>query len=143
MMENLQLNNCEQFNFWDEINNLGWYWLTKNKNTNPNDELGVILVERYSLDEIVELHNFVVRQRIQLKAFLEGYYKASSDEFKSKFKLSDDGLWDLCSHVVGLGQVMYDYVMDHPEIVLELQKDYTENFEYGFDKAIYMINFSK
>lgn len=133
-------NDNNKLNYWKEIESLKWYWLTKKGfSTNPNDELAAILLEKYSLNEIVELHNFVVKNRIKLQYFLIGYFKSSPRDFKSQFKLSDDGLWDFSSHMVGLGEVMFNYVLDHPDSVLELQKDYTENFEYGFDKAIYEI----
>lgn len=130
----------DKLNYWKEIESLGWYWLTKRGfDNNPNDELASILVEKYNLNEIIELHNFVVTHRIKLQSFLQGYYKSSPKEFKKQVKLSDDGLWDFSSHMVGLGEVMFNYVLDHPDSILELQKDYTENFEYGFDKAIYQI----
>lgn len=132
--------NNDKLNYWKEIENLKWYWLTKKGfSNNPNDELASILVEKYNLNEIIELHNFVVMNRIKLQSFLQGYYKSSPKEFKKQVKLSDDGLWDFSSHMVGLGEVMFNYVLDHPDSILELQKDYTENFEYGFDKAIYQI----
>lgn len=130
----------DKLNYWKEIESLKWYWLTKKGfNNNSNDELASILVEKYDLNEIIELHNFVVMHRIKLQSFLQGYYKSSPKEFKKQVKLSDDGLWDFSSHMVGLGEVMFNYVLDHPDSILELQKDYTENFEYGFDKAIYQI----
>lgn len=130
----------KELNCWREIESLKWYWLSsKNRQFNPNDELASILVSKYSLNEIVQLHNFVVMHRIKLQSFLQGYYKSSPQEFRKQVKLSDDGLWDFSSHMVGLGEVMFNYVLDHPDSILELQKDYTENFEYGFDKAIFQI----
>ena len=57
--------------------------------------------------------------------------------------LTNDELWDLCAHIVGLGDVMYYYVIDHPDIILMLKDDVRENFEYGFDKAIYELQYAK
>lgn len=128
-------------NKWKMIEEIGWYW--KSQSNLPNDEVADYLMENYDTNDIVELKNFVVRQRLKLQGFINGYTKAQPIEFSQKLNLSDDGLWDFSSHVVGLGEVMYNYVLDHPEIMLELRNDYVENFEYGFDKAIYEIENAK
>lgn len=143
-MENLNLNkkiNSITPNKWKMIEEIGWYW--KAKEENPNDEVAKYLIENYPTNVIVELKNFVVRKRLKLQGFILGYCKSSPIEFKDKIQLSDDSLWDFSSHIVGLGEVMYNYVIDHPNCIIELQKDYVENFEYGFDKAIYEIENSK
>lgn len=143
-MKNLNLNkNTNEItpNKWKLIEEIGWYW--KAKEENPNDEVAEYLIKNYSTNDIVELKNFVVRNRLKLQGFILGYCKSSPRELRDKIRLSDDGLWDFSSHIVGLGEVMYNYVIDHPECIVELQKDYVENFEYGFDKAIYEIENSK
>ena len=143
-MKNLNLNkNTNEItpNKWKLIEEIGWYW--KAKEENPNDEVAKYLMENYSTNDIVELKNFVVRHRLKLQGFILGYCKSSPKEFRDRIRLSDDGLWDFSSHIVGLGEVMYNYVIDHPDCIVELQKDYAENFEYGFDKAIYEIENSK
>ena len=143
-MENLNLNdnmNTITPSKWKLIEEIGWYW--KAKEETPNDEVAKYLMENYSTNDIVELKNFVVRNRLKLQGFILGYCKSSPKEFRDRIRLSDDGLWDFSSHIVGLGEVMYNYVIDHPDCIVELQKDYVENFEYGFDKAIYEIENSK
>lgn len=143
-MKNLNLNentNTITPSKWKLIEEIGWYW--KAKEETPNDEVAKYLMENYSTNNIVELKNFVVRNRLKLQGFILGYCKSSPKEFRDRIRLSDDGLWDFSSHIVGLGEVMYNYVIDHPECIVELQKDYVENFEYGFDKAIYEIENSK
>lgn len=143
-MENLNLNNNTNTitpSKWKLIEEIGWYW--KAKEETPNDEVAKYLMENYSTNDIVELKNFVVRHRLKLQGFILGYCKSSPKEFRDRIRLSDDGLWDFSSHIVGLGEVMYNYVIDHPDCIIELQKDYVENFEYGFDKAIYEIENSK
>lgn len=143
-MENLNLNdnmNTITPSKWRLIEEIGWYW--KAKEETPNDEVAKYLMENYSTNDIVELKNFVVRNRLKLQGFILGYCKSSPKEFRDRIRLSDDGLWDFSSHIVGLGEVMYNYVIDHPDCIVELQKDYVENFEYGFDKAIYEIENSK
>lgn len=143
-MENLNLSkntNAITPNKWKLIEEIGWYW--KAKKENPNDEVAKYLMENYSTNDIVELKNFVVRNRLKLQRFISSYCKSSPIEFNDKIQLSDDDLWDFSSHIVGLGEVIYNYVIDHPYCIIELQKDYVENFEYGFDKAIYEIENSK
>lgn len=143
-MENLNLSkntNAITPNKWKLIEEIGWYW--KAKKENHNDEVAKYLMENYSTNDIVELKNFVVRNRLKLQRFISSYCKSSPIEFNDKIQLSDDDLWDFSSHIVGLGEVMYNYVIDHPNCIIELQKDYVENFEYGFDKAIYEIENSK
>lgn len=137
-MEEFALNNNYNFDYWGMINDINWYNLSKYDNSNSaNDEVARFLVDNYTLDEIVSLQNFVVEKREKLKNFILGYLKASPKEFRNKVNLSDDRLWDFCSHMVGLGEVMYNYVLDHPTIIVELQKDFLENFEYGFTAAVF------
>lgn len=143
-METFALNNsCEQ-NLYDEslmwsmVEDIDWYTKSKHHNRDTaNDEVSEFLQENYSLDEVIKLENFVVGKREKLKGFINGYLTASPSEIKKNFKLSDDGFWDLCSHIVGLGRVMYSYVIEHPYMIFELQKDFVENFEYGFTAAVY------
>lgn len=145
-MNRLTLNDLNENNayapksMWDKVNELGWYW--KAKNESANDDLADELLARYNdVNDIVELQNFVVNCRTYIQGLITGYYKASPKDIREKLNMSDDGLWDLCSHIVGLGDVMYYYTIDHLDIVLELQKDVRENFEYGFDKAIYELQY--
>lgn len=44
----------------------------------------------------------------------------------------DDGTWDLCAHVVGLGRSAFIDAMGNPESLVERGKahDYVENFGY-------------
>ena len=149
---NNEENNVNQYPFineeerhWGEIEFLDWYGLCKQYGYNANDKLGEKLVELYgdintdeydSVSVISKLHNFVVGKRQKLQDFLRGYMKASPRSFTDKIKLGDDGFWDLCSHIVGLGKFMYNFVYEHPDIILYLQYIKQENFEYGFDKAI-------
>ena len=140
-MEELLSNNVT--NKWEMIRNLNWDSKSRNHDDfNANDAIAESLIDNYSVDEIASLKNFVVRKRIELQGFIYGYCKGN-DDFNRKLKLGDDGIWDLSAHIVGLGEGMYESVYKHPNILLELQKEYVENFEYGFDKAIYLINYAK
>ena len=46
--------------------------------------------------------------------------------------VSDDGFWDLCAHIVGCGEKVYNKVLNNPKLILKFH-DYVENFEYVFD----------
>ena len=41
-------------------------------------------------------------------------------------------MWDFASHIVGLGEVMFKYVYDNPNVMIVMQENIKENFEYGF-----------
>lgn len=126
---------------WGMIEDINWYTKSKHHNRDTaNDEVKEFLVENYTIDEIIELENFVVERREKLKGFVIGFIAATPTELKSNFKLDDDGIWDLCSHIIGMGRVMYSYVIDHPYMIFELQKDFVENFEYGFTAAVYELS---
>ena len=95
----------------------------------PYDKVGEFCVNNYSLKETILLQNFVVEKRKELQNKLR-------DKIKN---ISDDGFWDLCSHIVGLGESMYDLCIKYPEIAQILINDKKENFEYGFTKAVYEL----
>ena len=73
------------------------------------------------------MQNFVVEKRKELQ-------KALKDKIKD---IGDDSFWDLCSHIVGLGESVYNLCLKYPEIARILIDDKVENFEYGFTKAVY------
>lgn len=133
------MENCKLNNKWNEIQNLNWYDLAKSHKTkNANASLARILMSKYTTEEIAELLNFVIDKRRKMCDFI--YQWLDENNIKGNvFRRSDDGIWDLSSHIVGLGYSMYETVLKHPTILLELQNDYVENFEYGFDEAIYKM----
>lgn len=47
--------------------------------------------------------------------------------------VSDDRLWDLTAHIVGLGEKVYNKIMKHPELIEKYKNSYKENFEYTFN----------
>ena len=128
------------YNLWQNLEGIKWYEKSKKYGKDANEKVAEHLKENYLLDDVIVLKNFAVEKRKALQHTLIGYFKASPTCVRKEFTLSDDGLWDLTAHIVGMGEVMYTYVYDHPEIVLLMQKDYQENFEYGFDVAIYDLN---
>ena len=109
---------------WDIISKLKWYWVAKESPT-PTETMGDIILKEYpSINEISNIKNFVVQQREKLQNMLNGYYMASPQFFKRQWNLDNEALFDFCGHIVGLGEVMYQYVYDHPDTVLMLQNDY-------------------
>ena len=38
-------------------------------------------------------------------------------------------------HIVGLGEVMFKYVYDNPNVMIVMQENIKENFEYGFSRS--------
>ena len=46
--------------------------------------------------------------------------------------VSDDGLWDLTAHIVGLGKEVYYKVVNDPVLIVNYKDDCVENFGYAF-----------
>lgn len=132
--------------YWRVIDNIGWFYLARDYGKNAKDKVSEYLINNsFSIDEIIDLHNFIVSQREIVKNFIQGFLRGCNSEEKRKYRLNDDGTWDLASHIVGMGKVVMDLVFRKPEIIFILQNIKQENFEYGFDAAIYELqkdNFS-
>lgn len=126
--------------YWKVIENIKWFYLARDHGKEANDKVAEFLLEnQFSINEIINIHNFVVRQREIVKNFIHGYLRGCPSYTKEKYKLGDDSTWDLASHIVGMGKQMVDLVLGNPELIFCLQNIKQENFEYGFDKAIYEI----
>lgn len=126
-------------NYWRIIEEINWF--DKSRNSDRNSQVAEYLKRNFTLDEICRIKNFVVKERCKVQGFIIGFLKNSSTETKKKFMLSDDGIWDLSAHIVGLGFNFVQLVFRCPEIIFALQNDKEENFEYGFDKAIYDLQY--
>ena len=48
-----------------KIESLNWYYISES--TNPNQFLAVILVSKFSLDEIIEIQQFVIDKQTYLQ----------------------------------------------------------------------------
>ena len=141
-MEIVKLN---EFNYWDMIQKLGWYNLTQavvNGALQPYEVISNcshVLINEFELDEceIADFNNFVVEKRIELSKRLTEWIKE-----KDLSIMDLDDMWDLCAHIVGLGESMYYFVWDNPRIMYTLKKGLIgdENFEFIFDDAIYKLN---
>lgn len=125
---------------WRKIEDLNWYDISKNAK-DPNEEICKTLLKTYpKISDIEMLYNFVLEKRKKLLNYLNGYLKASPQHFKRSIILSDDGMWDFASHIIGLGEVMFKYVYDNPNVIIVMQEHKKENFEYGFNKAIHILS---
>ena len=97
------------------------------------DMVGEYCLNNYTKYETILLYNFIVEKRNEIKKVIMDSY----DEIKEKVYLSDDLLWDLAAHIIGLGESMYELVKNDPKVVISIAPNMVENFEYGFTKAIY------
>lgn len=128
-MGNYILNNINKNLNWKLIEEINWGNLTKKFPQQPYDKVGDYCVENFTLRETILLQNFVVEKRRELQEKLQTHIKG----------IGDDSFWDLCSHIVGLGESVYNLCLKYPKIAEILIQDKVENFEYGFTKAIYDI----
>lgn len=145
-MNTLQLNDnmiITSTDQWNIINEIKWYNNSKMYGKEANDMVAEYCISNLTYEEIIELHNFVVDKRKELSNFLMGYLTGISKERRKELTVSDDGFWDLCSHIVGMGEVVFNLVKTYPYMIFDLQREAQENFEYGFDKAVYEINMRK
>jgi hypothetical protein len=141
-MNKLSLDNQNNKNneyYWNQINNLKWFYLANDYKNEANDVLSEFLVKNYTIEDIIELQNFIVKQREIVKNYILGFLRGCPSYEKAKYKLNSDGTWDLASHIVGMGKVTMDLIFRKPEIIFILQDIKVENFEYGFDSAIYEL----
>lgn len=126
--------------YWNIIEDMKWFYISRDYGYEANDKVAQYLIERnYTVEEISKIHNFVVEQREIVKNFIYGFLRGCPRHEKEKYKLNDDGTWDLSSHIVGMGKQMVDLVLGNPDLIFTLQKIKIENFEYGFDKAIFEL----
>lgn len=132
---NLYRNDDEKY--WSYIHKINWYKLTKNQDhiSARNNVTKTILNFNLSIEEMYEFYNWVVTKRENLLMFIKGYLKGDKD-LEKDYYLSDDVLWDLSAHIVGLGEAMYHYVMFSPSMIRLIYDDVVENFEYPFHAAI-------
>ena len=125
---------------WDIINDLNWYKITKENDCENSIEIvKTLLIDNLSLESIQSIFEFVLNKRILLQNKIKSYIKTLNSEAlnSSKYKKfkDDEFIWDFCSHVVGLGENMYNLVIDNIDIITILQRDVCTNFEFGFSEA--------
>lgn len=105
--------------FWKLTEPLGW-------GTKSTDYrvLGVQLLYQVGRDKLDELNQTytVLRKRLD---------KAVG---KHVDNLGDDGYNDLLAHIIGLGRMVYEHTIAHPELARQRAEEYdfTESFSYVF-----------
>lgn len=148
-MENLSLNeqltnkltnNKNEINYWNIINDIGWYELVNSENALQNENVKEYLIGFMDVNFVSDFKNFVVDRRKEIQ---ENYLKFSQENNnETSIFISDDSLWDVTSSIIGMGKSSYELALKTPKFIefIYQTKNYKENFEYGFDSAIYEIN---
>lgn len=128
--------NLGEEEFWDFVEELDWKNLCR-ENYDVRKEKAYKVYKELKLTpfDINGFHEVAIACRKFLKYQIEEY---SLSKFGNRYifpnntgilTISDDGFWDLCAHIVGLGKETYESVCNNPKKILEYP-DYKENFEY-------------
>lgn len=135
-MENYKLNN--DLNMWSLITNLDWYNQSKMLS---DDVLISTMLKRildskvlHNLNNICEMQRFVSGKRQYLKGILQTYFKHNNSN------LTDEEYDWVSAHIVGLGEVLYDMVVENPDLIRQIVPPTNVNFEYIWDRAINELN---
>lgn len=126
--------------FWYDIERLNWFGTAYEEN--HNQLIADRLLSWYpNTSQITDIMNFVVDKRKVLVDIINKWIEETNFEDLAQWDFEyweSNRVWDLASHIVGLGRAMYYQVLTNPQIVLTFSnRDAVENFEYGFDSAIY------
>lgn len=122
------------------IEDINWNYLSKTygKCVNnikdcitPYDKVRDYCLDNFTISETILLYNFIVEKREELKKVILTNYE------ELDITIGDDTLWDLASHIIGLGETFYDLVKREPKIIKNILPYVVENFEYGFTAAIH------
>ena len=121
------------------IEDINWNYLAKtygkyDKNNNhcitAYDKVRDYCLDNFTINETILLYNFIVDKREEIKKVILDNYKDLD------IMIGDDTLWDLSSHIIGLGEAIYDLVKTDPKIVKNILPYVVENYEYGITAAI-------
>ena len=130
--------------FWQIVDKLDWESLCKVENGKLRKEKAFQNFKELDLTplNIEGFHQVAIACRKVLQDKVEEYSLLKFGD-RHKFpnnsgvlSVSDDGFWDLCAHIVGLGKKAYENVCENPEKILEYS-NYVENFEYLFNSEEY------
>ena len=147
-MENLSLNKLndtltnekKEINYWDIINDMNWYNVITSNNTLPNEQIKNYLIGYMDVNFVSNFKNFVVDRRKEIQ---QNYLRLRNEtDYQPSTFIGDDSLWDVTASIVGMGKSTYEMALHTPQFIefVYKTKNYKENFEYGFDAAIYEIN---
>lgn len=131
---NLQ-SNKNNINYWDLINQINWYEISKLKDSKECvNKVKDFCSKNYDFDTLVELNGFTWDKKNALKKKIFSFYKSlNSGEKNGKYKefFSDDFCDDTAAHIVGLGETFYNYMFDNIDEIYTLKDKVVENFRYG------------
>lgn len=130
---NSNLNDNETL-FWQAVNDIDW-------SSDDNEyTMSQYLQLNFDVETITDMQRIECEKRNEMENFIKSYLKSLKEDEREKFTLDDEGIFDLASHIVGMGKTMYKYVKDNPNVIFHLQNNYKSCFEYGFDDAIFALN---
>lgn len=130
-----QKEEIDNYTFWDIVEKINWEWLCKQNGIKPYDKAHEILISLgYDDCRIAEIGSTAKAYRNVLQNAIRDY---SQKEFGKRYSfpyIGDDSFWDLTAHIVGLGENVYNDILEHPEKIKEYvdSYNYKENFEYSF-----------
>jgi len=90
-----------------------------------SDRIKLELLQKLTPEEAGFMRGILHRLTTAIRGPVGRFYDAA-DEW-----LSDDGLDDLCNHIVGLGQEAYEEVAEKPQKALDYSDSYVESFGYA------------
>lgn len=110
--------------FWSVVTFLGWGASIDYRALGRRYHAHLTAEERDAFEMVfTELHD-------ALMAAVEAHEKSS----KTSAGVGDDGFFDLCGHIIGLGQEVYTATMLSPALAVERGRkaDFAESFAYVF-----------
>lgn len=137
-LENEYENGKQEENYWEIINDINWQSVMKDTEENPNNHVKNYLIGFMDVDFVSDFKNFVVDRRKEIQETYKEYHEKTLGH---SINFSDDSFWDVTASIVGMGESAYNMAIDTPSFVdfVYNSQNYHENFEYGFDAAIYEI----
>jgi hypothetical protein len=117
-----------EYQFWDMVDAINWASISINIAEINKDIHKFRMLQKYSLDEWVAMFEKHKTKYEALRTYLWTVYPPD----KGGLGLGDDGTWDLCAHIVGLGKDEYLSTFKDPVRALKRAetKDFTECFSY-------------
>lgn len=129
-----------KYDTWEVIKLINWGELVKENNRQDAIDKGKEILKTLMLsDEEFEFHKNKIRlYRESLEEFINGFSLlkfGKSNIFPNnmmKHGVGDDGFWDLCAHIIGLGYKVHESIINDPMLLINYEDEYVENFEYIF-----------
>lgn len=125
--------------FWKLVEELDWA-NTCRLDSKSRDAFAQEVFKKMNMtsDDIIMAKNYakalreILQDKIEEYSLLKYGDKYAFPNNSGVISVGDDGFWDLCAHIVGLGKDVYEQACKNPEAILS-QPDYVENFEYLFN----------